>query len=263
MFHAPLLSTVIASILIVVGCGGTESENAPASFSASIDALTVDDYWRPTQDCSAVNTANITNDLKAFPDWHPNYDHFPVTLNNAKKTLAYKMVIPVEVRIDTRYWSESAVKNHLTYVNRYYRAANIYFQYSYSTTFDFTSSRILSRYFPNGTSGKIHLIFSDNITAPSGAQSDAWGSLPLGTAVINKQIMTRSWSNDLPYFNPVKPIGHQLGRVLGLADYGSYGSEFLMSLGTEKTNGLTLLLRQMVIQRFMATYRFNGSFIPM
>lgn len=256
------LVLLLASSLAHACTGVEEDDDEYDPYLSANGALTIADYDRPVKDCSGVDARTIAESLKIFPDWHPTYTDFPERLRKAKATTTLVMHIPVAVKIDTAHWKVDVVKAYLSLVNRYYRAANIVFDFAYSTTFDFSSGAILSRQFAKGTQAQIRLIFSENVTSPGGVVPDAFGSLPLGTAVMNKQIMNRPDLHALPFFNPVKPIGHELGHVLGLAHFGADGTSNLMAQATSETNGLVLTKPQIVIMRFMAQHRYLGDPVP-
>jgi hypothetical protein len=228
----------------------------------TMDVVPSSGYSQPIQDCSRVNVNEISAGLKIFPEYHPIYSKHPDTLNKALNTLDFMVTVAVDLHVDTDYWTPEDVIAFSRCVNNYYEAANIRFLFTCSTYASSASEplSVLSRRIPSDSSAILRLYFTDNLAGASGEVSDGFGNLPSGTAVINHRIVARPVANALPNFNTVKPMGHELGHVLGLAHTSDKIN--LMCQGTSADNSVKLLPEQIVIVRFMALYRYRAVAVP-
>lgn len=102
----------------------------------------------------------------------------------------------------------------------------------------------------------LKVIFGEAILNPKGRLVDGFGNLELGQAVINDQIMKRPRRHSDPHFLPGKPIGHEIGHVLGLAHVED--KRYLMAQGTSAKNKLRILPKQAVIMRSVALSLFDA-----
>jgi hypothetical protein len=231
-------------------------------FVLKMDAAPSSEYSQPIQDCSRVNTDEISAGLKIFPEYHPIYSNHPDTLSKALNTLDFTVTITVDLHVDTDYWIPEDVIAFGRFVNNYYEAANVKFLFTCSTYSSSASGplSVLSRRIPADSSCGLRLYFTDKLAGASGEVSDGFGNLPSGTAVINHRIMARPVASTLPCFNTVKPMGHELGHVLGLAHTSDKRN--LMTQGTSADNSVKLLPEQIVIVRFMALYRYRAVAVP-
>ncbi|MAD61929.1 MAG: hypothetical protein CMH49_10535 [Myxococcales bacterium] len=206
----------------------------------------VEGAWSP-HDLSGVDAYAIPNAAKIFAARHPAYRTIPdIVMAATSNTL---IQVPVDIYlIDSVIWVEPEQLNpYLILVNQYFNQASIQFIFSFKEGEAPAWNDLINQF---------HLYFARAMTNPNGAIPDGFGNLPAGKAVINDQIMNRAHVHENPLFLPGKPIGHELGHVLGLPHVPA--RNFLMAQGTSARNQLDLSPEEAVVMRIMALHRFGG-----
>ena len=205
--------------------------------------------WEPL-DLSEVDAYRIPRSAKIFARLHPDYDTIPNTVTIAVSNVMIRVPISVYL-IDSTIWTESSqLLPYFELVNDYFHQARI------QLVFTFRQGQAPLW---EANIDQLHIYFTNAMMNPSGAIPDGFGNLPAGKAVLNDRLMNRSHVHANPLFLPGKPIGHEIGHVLGLPHVTP--RTFLMAQGTSVSNQLDLTPDEAVIMRIMALHRFGGESI--
>lgn len=203
-------------------------------------------------DWSGVTVESIPASQKIFDAQHPSCDLVPEACQVAESDSRLEVV--VHTYLDSTIWLTPAqLETYLELVNRYFAQAGIRFE------FDFRLDEEPPALTDNVD--QLTLIFGSATLSPGGNNTDAFGNLPSGKAVVNDSLMGRDHINANPYFVPGKTIGFVLGLVLGSAIVPGPPA-LLMAQGTGLSNGLELLPEQAVIMRSLAMARFGATVDP-
>jgi hypothetical protein len=249
---ALVMQSVVCSILacltlVVAPVHGTESERAVDAKNCR--KLIPDEYQWQALDWSHLWAADLPRELKIFPEQQPDCAvHAGICADaKSKKTI----VVDVDVFFkDSAIWNKpEQLRAYMALVNRYYQQARIGFN------FKFRPASELPAWTENRN--QLTVIFASAMPAPAGKVADAFGNLPAGKAVFNDVLMKRQERHANPYFIMGKPLGHELGHVLGLAH--TQDKALLMTQGTSSQNALDILPEQALIMRVMALQRFGGK----
>ncbi|MFZ6731515.1 hypothetical protein ACO0LG_06315 [Undibacterium sp. Ji42W] len=209
-------------------------------------------YQWQALDWSHLHAADLPRAFKIFPDQQP------VCAMNAAmcREAESKRSIEVDVAVffkDSAIWSKpEQLQSYMALVNRYYQQARITFN------FKFRPVNELPAWTENRN--QLTIIFATAMPSPAGKVADAFGNLPAGKAVFNDVLMQRQDRHANPYFLMGKPLGHELGHILGLAH--TQDKALLMTQGTSPQNALDILPEQALIMRVMALQRFGGKLDP-
>ncbi|PXX35358.1 hypothetical protein DFR42_12046 [Undibacterium pigrum] len=212
--------------------------------------LLPDEYQWQARDWSHLQVTDLPRALKIFPEQQPDCAlHAAICADaESKKTI----VVDVDVFFkDSAIWNRpEQLPAYMALVNRYYQQASISFN------FKFRPANELPAW--TGNRHQLTVIFASAMPNPAGKIADAFGNLPAGKAVFNDVLMNRQDKHANPYFMMGKPLGHELGHVLGLAH--TQDKALLMTQGTSPQNALDILPEQALIMRVMALQRFGGKF---
>tara|TARA_B100001093_G_C26510195_1_gene877172 strand:- start:81 stop:698 length:618 start_codon:yes stop_codon:yes gene_type:complete len=189
------------------------------------------------------------NSWRVFDNKHPKCSRNRRDCNTALSTDWIDLKVNVYIQGSDIWTDYKRLANYFILTRNYYRQAKINLKFKCYTP---PSNREHS----GRDRDRLSIIFGKGIPTPDGKVADGWGNLPRGLAVINDQIMDRPKSHANPYFLPGKPIGHEIGHVLGLAHAKSIKN--LMAQGTASSNQLDLKPIQAVIMRIMAINRFGA-----
>ncbi|MBI3731525.1 MAG: hypothetical protein HY254_24770 [Burkholderiales bacterium] len=211
------------------------------------------EYQWQALDWSHLRAAELPRAFKISPDQQPVCEMNAAICSEAES----KKIIAVSVDV---FFKDSAIWNkpeqllpYIELVNRYYQQARITFNFRFRPTNElpaWTENR-----------NQLTVIFASAMPAPTGKVADAFGNLPAGKAVFNDVLMKRQDRHANPYFLVGKPLGHELGHVLGLAH--TQDKVLLMTQGTSPQNALEILPEQALIMRVMALQRFGGKLDPL
>ena len=203
--------------------------------------------WIPL-DLSQVDAYAIPRSAKIFADLHPDYARIPNLISIATSNVQVRVSVHIYL-IDSEIWTHSDLLiPYLELVTAYFNQARI--------QLDFTFQHGQA---PNWTEdvNQLHLYFARAMRNPTNRIPDGFGNLPAGKAVLNDRLMDRPHVHMNPLFLPGKPLGHEIGHVLGLPHVNA--RRFLMAQGTSAQNQLDLSPEEAVIMRVMALYRFGGE----
>lgn len=208
-----------------------------------------DEYQWQALDWSHLRFAEVSRALKIFPEQQPICEANAAMCADAESSKNIAVDVDVFFK-DSAIWTRPAqLLPYMTLVNRYYQQARISFN------FRFRPSSELPAWTENRN--QLTVIFASATPAPAGKVTDAFGNLPAGKAVFNDVLMNRPDRHANPYFLMGKPLGHELGHVLGLAH--TQDKALLMTQGTAPQNALDILPEQALIMRLMALQRFGGK----
>ena len=243
------LTELDLSIPHILDQGLINDVSPPPDRDAELGSPTPSEMWTPL-DLSQVDAYAIPRSAKIFAREHPNYASIPNIVSMAISNTTLHIPIHIYL-IDSEIWTNpEQLIPYLNLVEAYFHQARI--------QLDFT--------FPQGEApawtdeiNQVHLYFAQAMRNPSGAIPDGFGNLPAGKAVINDRLMDRPHVHMNPLFLPGKPIGHEIGHVLGLPHVNV--RRFLMAQGTSARNQLELSPQEAVIMRIMALYRFGGDIL--
>lgn len=201
----------------------------------------------PALDLTGVNALSIPSSAKIFSNEHPDYTTIPDIIETATSNTSITLNIKVYL-IDSAIWTnEDQLKPFFDLVNEYYNQARIYLDFEFESGEPPAFEEDIDQF---------HLFFAAAMQSPRGNTPDGFGNLPAGKAVLNDQLLDRVVDHVEPLFNPGKPIGHEIGHVIGLPHVPS--SNFLMAQGTRSDNQLDITEQEAVIMRIMALYRFGA-----
>lgn len=246
-----------ASLLLLASTAFGAEQNLSANSASeattkNCSKLLSDEYKWQALDWSHLRATDLPRELKIFPDQQPACEANVAICREAES----KKVIAVNVDVffkDSAIWNgPEQLQPYIALVNRYYQQAHIVFN------FNFLPVSELPAWTENRN--QLTVIFASAMPAPAGKVADAFGNLPAGKAVFNDVLMKRQDRHANPYFLMGKPLGHELGHVLGLAH--TQDKALLMTQGTSPQNALEILPEQALIMRIMALQRFGGKLDP-
>lgn len=220
----------------------------PITFGVECDAEIGAEYsWSPL-DWSGLSIDTVPTGQKIFPAEHPNCNQHQDACASAHG--ADLIGIPVDVYLlDSSVWTaQEQLYPFLKLANKYFQQASIQLEFEFMPDADYPGLE--------GNVDRLTLVFGSRVAGPAGRIPDAFGSLPTGKAVLNDSLMSRPMLHHSALFNPGKPIGHQIGHVLGASDQER--PDLLMAPGTGPDNGLTLLPTQALVLRVLGLARFGG-----
>jgi hypothetical protein len=209
--------------------------------------------WRELDwgDLSAAQMdSSESNVWRIFRQAHPKCSREKKLCQTALSTKWLELTVNVYLQGTKRWTAYKQLANYFVLTRNYYRQARINLKFQCSNP----PNRI---HVQAPSKDRIAFKFAKMILNPDGKRLDGFGNLPLGLAVLNDQIMDRRDKHKNPYFLPGKPIGHELGHVLGLAHVDERKN--LMSQGTNPNNQLVLESMQAVIMRSVALSRFGAK----
>ena len=248
-----------AGLLLMASTVDAASAEQSASANLAMEAtakncnkLLPAEYQWQALDWSHLRAENLPRALKIFPDQQP-----VCTANAAICTEAEsKKTIGINVDVffkDSAIWNKpEQLAPYIELVNRYYQQARIGFNFRFRPVSEMPAW--------NESINQLTVIFASAMPAPAGKIADAFGNLPAGKVVFNDVLMNRQDKHANPYFLIGKPLGHELGHVLGLAH--TQDKALLMTQGTSPQNALDILPEQALIMRVMALQRFGGKLDP-
>ncbi|MFZ6769409.1 hypothetical protein ACO0LM_20350 [Undibacterium sp. Di26W] len=232
--------------------GYVAAANADSTSPPECSHLLPPEYqWQP-QDWSTLHAASLPRELRIFANQQPGCEA------NATLCAAAESNTLIGVNVDV-YFKDSAIWTkpeqllpYMELVNRYYQQARIVFHFRFrpATEIPAWTDHI----------NQLSVIFSAAMPNPAGTVADAFGNLPAGKAVFNDVLMNRPDRHVNRYFAMGKPLGHELGHVLGLAH--TQDRALLMTQGTAPQNALVITPEQALIMRMMALQRFGGVLDP-
>ncbi|MBC3920850.1 hypothetical protein H8L32_25520 [Undibacterium sp. CY18W] len=233
---------------ILVGAAAIRAEEtAPATECSKL--IPPEYQWQPL-DWSQLHAASLPRELRIFPNQQPGCE-----ANEAMCTAAESNRL-IGIHVDV-YFKDSAIWNrpeqllpYMELVNRYYQQARIVFHFRFKPATEIPAW--------NDNINQLSVIFAAAMPNPAGTVADAFGNLPAGKAVFNDVLMNRPDRHANRYFAMGKPLGHELGHVLGLAH--TQDKALLMTQGTSPQNALVITPEQALIMRVMALQRFGGVF---
>ncbi len=246
-------TSLLLFVSTVFGMEQNLSTNAATDATTkNCSKLLPDEYQWQALDWSHLRTADLPRELKIFPDQQAACAMNTAICSEAES----KKIIAVDVDVffkDSAIWSKpEQLQPNMELVNRYYQQARITFNFRFRPIDElpaWTENR-----------NQLSIIFAAAMPAPAGKVADAFGNLPAGKAVFNDVLMNRPSRHANPYFLMGKPLGHELGHVLGLAH--TQDKALLMTQGTSPQNALDILPEQALIMRIMALQRFGGRLDP-
>ena len=201
---------------------------------------------------AGLSQTRVPTALKIFAASHPDCDDYQAECESARS--AQMMHIPVDVYLlDSERWTQpEQVYVFLKLVNEYYIQASIQFDFEFRQDTDYPGLE--------EDINQLTLVFGRAIRSPANAVPDGFGNLPRGKAVLNDSLLERPRRHMNELFNPGKPIGHELGHVLGLSH--NTDRALLMSQGTSADNDFDLLPEQALIMRTLGMVRFGAKLDP-
>ena len=203
--------------------------------------------WQPLE-LSRVNAYAIPNSAKIFAEQHPDYSTIPELITQATSNILIRIEINIYL-IDSSLWTDpDQLSAYLALVKDYFIQARIQLRFTFKEGPAPAWTEEINQ---------VHLYFTHAMRNPRGALPQGFGNLPAGKAVINDHLMDRPQLHDNPLFLPGKPIGHEIGHVLGLPHVSD--RRYLMAQGTSAENQLQITAEEAVIMRVMALFRFGAT----
>jgi len=213
----------------------------------------VANVWRELEwsGLSAAELDNMKNNVwRVFQEQHPKCSKKKELCRTALSKKWLDLTVHVYLQGSERWTAYTQLANYFILTRNYYRQARINLKFKCSTPPQRVHTKARNE-------NIIAFKFGKSILNPNGDLKDGFGNLPLGLAALNDRIMNRTGDHKNPYFLPGKPIGHEIGHVLGLSHVDELRN--LMSQGTSPRNQLVIEPVQAVIMRTLALSRFGAK----
>lgn len=256
-FIQPIRCFALASSLLITAAAYGAEQSLLVKHETEVTAkkcskLLPAEYQWQALDWSHLRAADLPRALKIFPVQQPACETNAAICAEAES----QKIIAVNVDVffkDSVIWNKpEQLLPYMELVNRYYQQARIGFNFSFRPASELPAW--------NDNINQLTIIFASALPTPAGKVADAFGNLPAGKVVLNDVLMRRQDKHSNPYFLVGKPLGHELGHVLGLAH--TQDKTLLMTQGTSPQHALDVLPEQALIMRVMALQRFGGKLDP-